>query len=312
MNPMSHDAVRSASHGLWRLIGWYAAGQLAALAVLPAVWSGHLESVSAGDPLGLSGLPARVLRVWSLWDYWITVALLAVSIFMLQAGTFIGVRRSVPRLKRPLGLWLSCLPVGLALVPLVATAVFVIAAAMQRFVVLADFPDPPVRIQRYLPLIYLGVVFGLWALGTLIARWMMFRWMRRGGTHEESLSLVGRRLLLTVGVLALLTLPLDIAARLSGDSFQTLTAQPLTLCGLMAITVLGPLVILPRLGRSRAAWYAARCERCGYEKGVVDGTGHTLPRCPECALEWQQASRTVAEPQQSGPCPPIPPSPQTR
>lgn len=279
----------SEAPGLRRFLLVYALAQLAATLTLPAVVVANLQSVSPDSPLGLRGMVGRIANAYGDSGYWIAMSIVSAGVLALQVLALAGVRTPVPHLSRPPRLLLSCLPAGLALVPLTAAAIFTLVAFAIAFKVEIPEPRLPRRATIYLPLMFLGVVLALWAVGTAVAWWLITRGARRCGSYERRMARLCRALLILIIVLAALLLPLEARARMRPAYEAQLTMQPLLILGLVGFTVTGPMLVFARLARARSGWYAAHCDRCGYDKGHPG----ELARCPECALEWTPAQQSA-------------------
>lgn len=275
--------------GLRPFVTIYAPVQLVGLLLLPAVWAANMQCVSPQSPLGLRGMGARIDEAYRGVSYWSIMGVFAAGVFTLQLLALLGVWRPVPRLSRPPRLWLSALPAGLALVPLIAAGVMAAFAVVFFLDIRVPEPSLPRKVESAMPYIFLGAVVTITGLGAGVAWWVLVRRALRGSSYERAMARLCRGILVVVGALALGLVPLDIRARFLPGYASHLTFQPLTILGLVGLTVLGPILVFTRLDRLRAGWYAARCDRCGYEKGPPG----EFARCPECALGWTGAQESA-------------------
>ncbi|MBY0262790.1 MAG: hypothetical protein K2Q20_10625 [Phycisphaerales bacterium] len=277
----------------WPLIWRYVVGQSLALAVLPAVWAAILSSARADDPRGIRGISDVIYDAWSSLGYWVIVAVVAVIILTIQALSLASVWRPLPRLKRPPLLWLSAAVVGLVAIPLVFVSLLIILTIIGRLGVSLGSVNPSPTLQAAIPWILGAIPLVAWGCGIMVARWRLSRRLARGASHEEALTGLGRDLLQVVGALTLAAAAVWLHARVTTSIWGGSDIQALTICALMIITVLGPVVIAPRIGRGRSEWYASHCDRCGYEKGRPGEASRAIERCPECGLEWTPAQQSA-------------------
>ncbi len=260
--------------------GWWVV-QSVLISGLATLWAISASNTSKTTPLGSVSwqefIDAANQRDWVVW-----CVLMCAGIAGAQAVFLWPVRKPMPKQTRGWGLWVSLGVAGLAITGLLAGVVMTFTHAIDLLLLRPASLDW----NTFVPGAYRSA--GWYLVGACVVSWCVFTPLLivfcKRGPRESLLARLSARLLLGTVIEVVAIIPLDVMIRRRESCYCLAgTYFALSVCGAVAVFVIGPVVLLPVLARRRKRWFMNKCDACGYDMSGCLGA----PKCPECGSGWR-------------------------
>ncbi len=225
----------------------------------------------------IDSIPESVLRAFGESEWWMYAGTSALVLVALQAVFLIPMFQDrPPRERRGKSLTASLVLAGI-LAGLLTLGLG--AGAMELIRLLSGRRAGSEDALWLLPL---GAVAAGWIFWTLLLLTYV-----RGIWADRTLGRIVGVLIAGTVLETLIVLPIDVMVRRRTDCYcATGTFIALLVCGVGALWLAGPGVVIAIMSGKHRRWRESHCERCGYAKGPSPGA-----RCAECGHAWRGAAR---------------------